>query len=625
MFPPRLRQRTGDGVPTTASSPDDGSDEDGEPTPAPTDDGHAGAAATDTRDRMFRLALALGLAPLAVSAVAVVLLVGGDYHPTGDLAMTEMHIRDVGRHEVLIGLHSRPVWSHLGPLQFYVVAPFYWLSGNSSIGMVLGALAINGASLAGILTIARRRGGTPLLLCTLVASLLLMRSLGPEFLGDAWNLTLTVLPFALLAFVTWSMFSGEAWALPLGALVTSFLIQTHVSFAVTAGPLFACGVAALGVRAWRGRDDRASERRLLRAAGVSVAVLAVVWLPPVVDGFVNSPSNASRVVRYFRDPGEAARSLGDAWRVTTGQFGLTSEWLTGKLPMTAMTGESPYLYSSPLPVLLVPLLVAAAVIWRRGRDGRGLVIAVALVSGLVGFSILRTVGRVADYRLRYTWVPPVLAAVVILWAAWLAVARRWPRAERPMTGLAVVAASVLAAVTMVSAVRAGTPHADDSEVASVLSDPVIDEYADAEGAVVVDDMLGIPGPWYSRTLVLQLERHGIDAQVPANRWLFFSPSRVHDVGPVAARLLVATGDDVETLLDDPDLRLLSRWTAPRDAEAERTARRFAEVLAERQAGEISDAEYMIAIDELSGGAAGPKTNADDVAVFVDERRNDGSS
>jgi hypothetical protein len=129
-----------------------------DPVGAPATDEAAPVQGRAHRDKLvFRSALVIAALPFVVTALAMILTVGGDYHPAGDLAMTEMHIRDIGHHEVLIGLHSRWTWSHLGPMQFYLVAPFYWLSGDSSIGMVLGALALNLASIIGILVISRRR------------------------------------------------------------------------------------------------------------------------------------------------------------------------------------------------------------------------------------------------------------------------------------------------------------------------------------------------------------------------------------------------------------------------------------------------------------------------------------
>jgi hypothetical protein len=567
-------------------------------------------------ERLVRIALGLALAPFVASAIALVVLVGGDYLPAGDLAMTEMHIRDVGRHEVLVGLHSRPFWSHPGPLQFYVVAPFYWLSGGSSIGMALGAITINGASVAAILTIARRRGGTPLLLCSLITCLLLVRSLGPEFLADASNLTITALPFLLLAFLTWSMFCGEWWSLPVGAFVVSFLVQSHVGFAVTAGPLLVCGATALGQRAWRGRGDRALWRRAMRVGALTGALLVLVWLPPLLEALMHSPSNAGNVFRYFRYPVERYPSLTDAWRVTTGQFGLTSEWLTGKLPMNLLSGESPYLYSSPLPIMFAPLAAAAIVVWRRARHGSGLVTTVVLLSGLVFVSIARTIGTLFDYRLRYTWVPPALAAVVILWGGWLGCSCRWPSAERLFTRVGVAAAAVLTAVTVVSAARAGTPHEDETELVAAISRPVIAAYAGADGPVVVDEIVSLANPAYSRALVLQLERHGIDTAVPAHRSIYFSPNRVHDGGRAAAYLVVATDDDVGPLLDDPHMQLLARWSPDPTTVAARAQREVQVLTAAWQSGEISDDEFLAQLRDAAAGH--PETSATDVAVFVED-------
>jgi hypothetical protein len=104
-----------------------------------------GETAVPAHDRPTRrVAVALALAPFAVSAVAVLVTVGGHWLPVADHALTEMQVRDVGRHEVLVGLYSRESWNHPGPILFYVLAPFYWLTGGLGVGMSLGALASTG-------------------------------------------------------------------------------------------------------------------------------------------------------------------------------------------------------------------------------------------------------------------------------------------------------------------------------------------------------------------------------------------------------------------------------------------------------------------------------------------------
>jgi hypothetical protein len=600
----------------------------GAPEAAGTGAGEVGPEGRDERrDRwIFRAALVLAALPFVVTAVALLVGVGNSYLPAGDLAMTELHIRDIGRHEVLTGLWSRYDWKHPGPLQFYLVAPFYWLSGGSSLGMVMGALAINLGSVLSCLAIARRRGGTPLVVATLVAFLLVVRTLGPEFLGDDWNLTITVLPYALLAFLTWSMLAGEMWALPAAAFVASFLVQTHIGFTSTAVPLLALGSAALAVRAWRspGPPEERRRRRLgwwsLGAAGV----LALVWLPPVLDMVMHTPDNLTNAYRYFRDPGEPGHAVSVGWRVATGQFGVEGEWLTGKLPRNPFSGESPYLYDAPLPVLLLVVGAALAAVWRWARQGWGLVVTFGAVLTTVIVSIIRTTGPVADYRLRYTWVPPVLAAVAVLWALWLAAARRWPRAERVLLPGMLAAGVALAAVTSVSGARAGTPHEDDVEVVRELTEPLVDRFAGVDDPVLVNDVVGVAGPWYSRAVVLQLERHGIEAKVPAGLRHPYTASRVYDGSePLAARLVVAVESQIPELAAMPGVELLSRWTTVRADEYEALRAEREQLIADHEAGlsGLTDEELATRLGEIVDAMNGddPIVTAYDVAVFLDQR------
>jgi hypothetical protein len=127
------------------------------------------AADVDRDVRVGRIALGLAVLPLVVSAISLVFVVGSRYHPASDHALIEMQIRDVGRHELLTGLYSREEWSHPGPFFAYLAAPFYRLSGESQITTNVLAVLINGISILGMGLVARRRGGLPLLLSTLLA------------------------------------------------------------------------------------------------------------------------------------------------------------------------------------------------------------------------------------------------------------------------------------------------------------------------------------------------------------------------------------------------------------------------------------------------------------------------
>jgi hypothetical protein len=603
------------------------------PAPSSPDGGSAPAAAQTGFDqvdrRVLRVALSAALVPLVVSAVALVVAVGNSYLPAGDLAMTELHVRDVGHHEVLVGLWSRWDWNHPGPMLFYLLTPFYWLTGGASIGLNLGALVINGAAIAGMVIIARRRGGTPLMLCTLLGSLLLARTLGGEFLHDPWNLYITVFPYALLLFVVWSLACGETWALPGTVVVGSFLVQTHVGFLALVVPLLVWGLAALVWPRFRDRGDESGDRRrwdrwrdLARPGAVAGGVLAVLWFPPILDGLLHSPANLTRIMDYFQDPDDSTNPLSHGWRVISGQFAAIPEWLTHKHAPNPITGEPMAIDSPPLPVLLLPVILAGTYLWRRGRgDGRKLVgtLVVVMVSGV--YAVSRTIGPAFDYRLRWTWVPPVLAFVLTTWAGWRAATARWPGIERRLLIPAAVAGClVLGGVNLVSGARAGVPHEPDSDVVAAITDPVLEALDPEGGQVVVSEYdNSLAGPWYSRSLVLQLERHGFEARVPRDMRVYFSRNRVQDPGPVQARLVVATNEQIDPASEEPGYRLLARWSAIPERDRARLARELAGLVEDWEDGHIATDEYWARATPLREQLAGDGgTTASAVAVFVDE-------
>ncbi|MEO6467652.1 MAG: hypothetical protein ABIP21_01020, partial [Acidimicrobiia bacterium] len=84
------------------------------------------------------LGLFLVLVPLVVSAVIV--LSGAPATAIRDHALMELRVRDVGVHPVQLGLYSRDGWSHPGPLLFFTLAIPYRVLGESTSGMVVGAL-----------------------------------------------------------------------------------------------------------------------------------------------------------------------------------------------------------------------------------------------------------------------------------------------------------------------------------------------------------------------------------------------------------------------------------------------------------------------------------------------------
>src|SRR4029079_19837407 len=85
-----------------------------------------------------------------------------------------------------------------GPLAFFLIAPFYMLSGARPAGLNAGALALNLAALVILTSIVMRRAGS-LLSAALMASVAIYAWRIAPVLTSAWNPHLVV--FAMMALV----------------------------------------------------------------------------------------------------------------------------------------------------------------------------------------------------------------------------------------------------------------------------------------------------------------------------------------------------------------------------------------------------------------------------------------
>ena len=555
--------------------------------------------------------------PFAISAV-VTGFRGSGYNPISDYAMTELHVRDALHFDVLTGLYSRSDWSHPGPLLFYALAPFSFLTGHASVGMNLGALAINGLSVAGIAWLSWRRGGTVTLLCALLGCALVMRTMGADFLYDPWNNYVVTLPFGLLLFCIWALAAGDRLALPVATVAASFLAQTHVGFVLLALPLLAIGATWLVVPTLRRGHDPETRRRVLRMVAGCVVLGVALWSPVIVDLLTNHPSNLEKTYRYFNTSNDESQSLTTGWQIVTAQFAAAPEWLTTKRMDIVGFGESPFKGDSPVPLLLV-LVVLAGVYqwWRRGEDDARLrdlavVVGAALVIGIVG--VMRTLGPALDYRLRWTWMLPLAAFVLVVATAWQAAARRWPRVQRVLVPVAVTAIAVVSVVNVVTAATVPAPWEADSDVMADIAPKVIDRLEPGAGQVVVSDHFG-DAAWYTRALVLQLERAGIDARVEKGRAPEFGENRVVDGRtPIQARLVVAQSEGVAGRLADPNLQLVARWRPAPSSSFAAALRARARLERAFDRGEFTRDELSDRVQEVLRGPPHVPV-ADDVAVF----------
>ena len=232
------------------------------------------------------------------------------------------------------------------------------------------------------------------------------------FLAMSWNIYITVLPYGLLLFLCGPLVCGARGRCPRPR-------SSHVRRAdprrlrrAGAAPVAgAVGLGRRGVARWapgarpaarrRGRRARGGRRRRRRrrrpAAGDEAArTHRIPPLPPSScrsagprsgpracccgsrRSSSSSPTSQGNIGldrRWFREPGDEARSLLEGWRVVADQYTLPPEWIAGQGPLSSWPSP-PRCTRRVVPVLLVPVLVAVYVVrggaagGRRGRPRR---------------------------------------------------------------------------------------------------------------------------------------------------------------------------------------------------------------------------------------------------------------
>ena len=186
--------------------------------------------------------------------------------PIGDIAQTELRVRDVwSRHPPLIGLAGRigPFYhqgSHPGPLSFWSLWPVYRIFGETPMGLVASGTFLQLLAVGGALWLAFRRGGLRLVIGVAVILALLTRGYGSVTLTEPWNPFLPVMWWFLFLIAVWSVLCDDLVAFPIAVFAGSFCMETHISYLGLVGGLSLALVAGL-VLAWRRRRDDAQRRR----------------------------------------------------------------------------------------------------------------------------------------------------------------------------------------------------------------------------------------------------------------------------------------------------------------------------------------------------------------------------
>jgi hypothetical protein len=208
-----------------------------------------------------------------------------------------------------------------GPLPYQLLAVPAHLLSPEAMPVVVGL--ISAGSLAAVLVLVRRRGGTGLVVAVALGLTLVERALGPVTMVEVWNPHLAMAPFVLLLVVCWSVAAGDRWLLPVGIGLFSLVGQAHLTY--VAPGLAALVVALAG--GWGPEVVGALRRR--RAATTRAAATSLDDLD-ADEIFVDEvrPARSARPVHGEGDgdseaavPGEVgvpAAGAGTRWRAAAG-------------------------------------------------------------------------------------------------------------------------------------------------------------------------------------------------------------------------------------------------------------------------------------------------------------------
>jgi hypothetical protein len=441
-----------------------------------------------------------------------------------DPAVIELYTLRATKYEQLLGPYSRFGFHHPGPAMFYILAPFYALSGHRHVGLNIGALASNLVCLSIVLWVPRRIAGVGTMLLSSVPLSFLVLYLQPFLLWNVWNPYFAVLPLALSAACAYAVSVGRWGFMPVGVIAGSVAAQCHWVNVVPLLSTWAAAIltASIGVRRGSLRAPR------LVVVGVTAGAGLLLWVPTLAEQLTGAPGNMVAAARFAADssgkvgPGAALRSLSVA---------ATEAFLS---PMGASTLARPegstQVFCIALTVLLCAVVVALAVIESR-RVHQNPIATIACTAGLLSGGYIALANLTGPLHPHLSQWAVVVGPLVIMFLAMGASHRATPSPLARRAFYAVCAATVL--TTSVGTFRSfsRSPSLDawiDSGWGpSAYGDVWTATSRSMEEARVSRPRIRIESTdaWpYAAALVLQLEKRGVEVVIDED-WEFMFGGR----------------------------------------------------------------------------------------------------
>ncbi len=268
----------------------------------------------------------LGVLPVIISLINA--LRGGAIL-VGDRAIFALLVKDAATGAFpSVGQYSWHGWNHLGPLIFYVFAPFHWLSGGASWGLFVGVAFYSCALLVLIAWLSYRLRGTwgsALGVATLAACWV---SVGRIASVDAWTPYLALPLFILFCFAALGVTERDRPSMWLLWISGAVVVQVHVGYLPLAGLV---GLVACIVFWWTGGNQRSITRPI---------ATAVLLFSPYLFHLRQAVRNLGDLAQYFVTTNEPSIGLSRALRVMSFEMSPRASWLAGPSEV-GLVGEAP--------------------------------------------------------------------------------------------------------------------------------------------------------------------------------------------------------------------------------------------------------------------------------------------